>query len=78
MRSNAMKLSLSSRRSMPLYQPTKIMVAPQIAPQVKLTNFNGVNIGQGNNAPIGLGGNGSLFNKKIQLGNGGPGNRRPR
>ena len=62
---------------MPLYQPTKIMVAPQIAPQVKLTNFNGVNIGQGNNAPIGLGGNGSLFNKKIQLGNGGLGQWRP-
>jgi hypothetical protein len=68
--SNAIKLSLQPR-SMQLYQPTKIMIAPQIAPQVKLTNFNGVNIGQGNNAPIGLGGNGSLFNKKIQLGNGG-------
>ena len=64
MRSNAMKLSLQPK-AMQLYQPTKIMVAPQIAPQVKLTNFNGVNIGQGNNAPIGLGGNGSLFNKKF-------------
>jgi hypothetical protein len=71
--SNAMKL-WQQPRSMQLYQPTKIMIAPQIAPQVKLTNFNGVNIGQGNNAPIGLGGNGSLFNKKIQLGNGGLGN----
>ncbi len=60
----AMKLSVQPKM-LPLYQPTKIMVAPQIAPQVKLTNFNGVNIGQGNNAPIGLGGNGSLFNKKF-------------
>ena len=68
--SNAMKLSLQPR-SMQLYQPTKIMIAPQLAPQVKLTNFNGVNIGQGNNAPIGLGGNGSLFNKHIQNGTGG-------
>jgi hypothetical protein len=59
----AMKLSFQPK-ALPLYQPTKIMVAPQIAPQVKLTNFNGVNIGQGN-APIGLGGNGSLFNKKF-------------
>jgi uncharacterized caspase-like protein len=68
-------LKLAERpKIMPLYQPTKIMVAPQIAPQVKLTTFNGVNVGQGNNAPIGLGGNGSLFNKKIQFGNGGPGN----
>jgi uncharacterized caspase-like protein len=67
----ALKLSYQPK-IMPLYQPTKIMVAPQIAPQVKLTNFNGVNVGQGNNAPIGLGGNGSLFNKKF--GNGGFGN----
>ena len=64
----ALKLSYQPK-IMPLYQPTKIMVAPQLAPQVKLTNFNGVNLGQGNNAPIGLGGNGSLFNKKF--GNGG-------
>jgi len=71
--SNAIKLSMQPR-SMQLYQPTKIMIAPQIAPQVKLTNFNGVSIGQGNTAPIGLGGNGSLFNKKVQLGNGGLGN----
>ena len=69
----ALKLA-DKPKTMALYQPTKIMVAPQIAPQVKLTNFNGVNVGQGNNAPIGLGGNGSLFNKKIQLGNGGPAN----
>ncbi len=60
----ALKLE-SQPKLLPLYQPTKIMVAPQIAPQVKLTNFNGVNIGQGNNAPLGLGGNGSLFNKKF-------------
>lgn len=60
----------------PLYQPTKIFVPPQLAPQVKLTTFNGVNIGQGN-APIGLGGNGTLFNKHIQIGNGGPGNVGP-
>jgi hypothetical protein len=73
----AMKLAVQPK-VMPLYQPTKIMIAPQIAPQVKLTNFNGVNIGQGNNAPIGLGGNGSLFNKKlgsIGLGNQGLGNQ---
>lgn len=72
----ALKLA-AHPKMMPLYQPTKIMVAPQIAPQVKLTNFNGVNVGQGNNAPIGLGGNGSLFNKKLGgggLGNGGLGN----
>lgn len=68
----ALKLA-AQPKILPLYQPTKIMVAPQIAPQIKLTNFNGVNLGQGNNAPIGLGGNGSLFNKKIQLGNGGNG-----
>ena len=48
---------------MPLYQPTKIMVAPQIVPQVKLTSFNGVSVPQGVNAPIGLGSNGSLFNR---------------
>jgi hypothetical protein len=69
----ALKLA-AQPKVMPLYQPTKIMVAPQIAPQVKLTTFNGVSVGQGNNAPIGLGGQGSLFNKKIQLGNGGLGN----
>jgi uncharacterized caspase-like protein len=64
----ALKLS-AQPKMVALYQPTKIMVAPQIAPQVRLTNFNGVNVGQGNNAPIGLGGNGSLFNKRF--GNGG-------
>lgn len=70
----ALKLA-AAPKMMPLYQPTKIMVAPQIAPQIKLTNFNGVNIGQGNNAPIGLGGNGTLFNKKFGgLGNIGQGN----
>jgi uncharacterized caspase-like protein len=70
----ALKLA-AAPKMMPLYQPTKIMVAPQIAPQIKLTNFNGVNIGQGNNAPIGLGGNGNLFNKKFGgLGNMGQGN----
>ena len=74
----AMKLAVQPK-AMPLYQPTKVMVAPQIAPKVKLTNFNGVNIGQGNNAPIGLGGNGSLFNKKLGpklgLGSQGAGNQ---
>lgn len=72
----AMKLAVQPK-VLPLYQPTKIMVAPQIAPQVKLTSFNGVNIGQGNNAPIGLGGNGSLFNKKFgpTLGLGNQGNQ---
>jgi hypothetical protein len=73
----AMKLAVQPK-VMPLYQPTKIMVAPQMAPKVKLTNFNGVNIGHGNNAPIGLGGHGSLFNKKfgpkLGLGNQGIGN----
>jgi uncharacterized caspase-like protein len=79
----ALKLA-AAPKIMPLYQPTKIMIAPQIAPQIKLTNFNGVNIGQGNNAPIGLGGNGNLFNKKfgglggnIGQGNGGLGNAGP-
>jgi hypothetical protein len=74
----ALKLE-SQPKMLPLYQPTKIMIAPQIAPQVKLTNFNGVSIGQGNNAPLGLGGNGSLFNKKFVgtqgLGNQGLGNQ---
>lgn len=58
----AMKLE-NQPKPMPLYQPTKIMVAPQLAPQIRLSSFNGVRIPQGNDAPIGLGGSGSLFNK---------------
>lgn len=74
----AMKLAVQPK-VMPLYQPTKVMVTPQLAPKVKLTNFNGVNIGQGSNAPIGLGGNGSLLKKKfgptVGLGNQASGNK---
>jgi uncharacterized caspase-like protein len=62
----ALKLE-SQPKILPLYQPTKIMVAPQIVPQVKLTNFNGVSVPQGANAPIGLGNNGSLFNRTKTL-----------
>jgi len=58
----ALKLE-TQPKVMPLYQPTKIMVAPQMVPQVKLTSFNGVNVPQGVNAPVGLGNNGSLFNR---------------
>ncbi|MDQ8728626.1 caspase family protein [Bradyrhizobium sp. LHD-71] len=60
----AMKLAVQPK-AMPLYQPTKIMVAPQIAQRVGLGSFNGVNVPQGNNAPVGLGGAGSLFTKKF-------------
>ena len=51
----AMRLE-SQPKLMPLYQPTKIMVAPQLAPRIRLSNFNGVNVPQGDSAPIGLGG----------------------
>ena len=63
----AMRLE-NQPKLMPLYQPTKIMVAPQLAPRIRLTNFNGVSVPQGSSAPIGLGGSGSLFNKGFAKG----------
>lgn len=63
----AMRLE-NQPKLMPLYQPTRIMVAPQLAPRIRLSNFNGVSIPQGDSAPIGLGGRGSLFNKGFAKG----------
>lgn len=39
-------------KALPLYQPTKILVPPQLAPQVKLTSFNGAPVPQGTNSPL--------------------------
>lgn len=50
---------------LPLYQPTKILVPQQIAPQVKLTSFNGAPVPQGSNSPINW-----LATKKASMGQG--------